>query len=123
MSTDGPQPTQGAPKKKEKKRRKVGRLFFGIVFLSLVFFFFFFGGPLLVTKRPKSALKKVDKELKLKQIGASNYFYFVFSAAANVRHFRHFCFHGSGPVITHYIAIVLAAAGSPCLLYQGPGAW
>jgi hypothetical protein len=44
MSTDGPQPTQGAPKK--KKRRKVGRLFFGIVFLSLVFIFFFFGGPL-----------------------------------------------------------------------------
>jgi hypothetical protein len=42
MSTDGPQPTQGAPKKK----KKVGRLFFGIVFLSLVFFLFFFGGPL-----------------------------------------------------------------------------
>jgi hypothetical protein len=47
VSTDGPQPTQGAPKKK-KKRRKAGRLFFGIVFLSLVFFFFFFGGPLMV---------------------------------------------------------------------------
>jgi hypothetical protein len=46
MSTDGPQPTQGAPKKKEKKRRKVGRLFFGIVFFSLVFFFFFWGRPL-----------------------------------------------------------------------------
>jgi hypothetical protein len=41
MSTDGPQPTQGAPKK--KRRRKVGRLFFGIVFLSLVFCF---GRPL-----------------------------------------------------------------------------
>jgi hypothetical protein len=40
MSTDGPQPTQGAPKK-TKTKRKVGRLVFGIVFLSLVFFVFF----------------------------------------------------------------------------------
>jgi hypothetical protein len=43
MSTDGPQPTQGAPK---KKKRQAGRLFFGVVFWSLVFFFFFFGGSL-----------------------------------------------------------------------------
>jgi hypothetical protein len=47
MSTDGPQPTQGAPKKKKKKkRREVGRLFFEIVFFSLVFFPLFFGAPL-----------------------------------------------------------------------------
>ena len=45
MSTNGPQPTQGAPKK--EKKREAGRLFFGVVFLSLVFFFFFFGPPLL----------------------------------------------------------------------------
>jgi hypothetical protein len=48
MSTDGPQPTQGAPKKK----RKAGRLFFGIgiAFLFLVFFFFFlfFWAPLVL---------------------------------------------------------------------------
>jgi hypothetical protein len=48
MSTDGPQPTQGAPKKK-KEGKSVGCFLpgFWIVFLFLVFFFFCFGGPLL----------------------------------------------------------------------------
>jgi hypothetical protein len=41
MSTDGPQPTQGAPKTKreKKKKRKAGRLFFGIVFFVPCVFF------------------------------------------------------------------------------------
>jgi hypothetical protein len=48
MSTDGPQPTQGAPKKK-KKKRKVGRLFFGFwdCFFVPCFLFLFFWRPLV----------------------------------------------------------------------------
>jgi len=66
MSTDGPQPTQGAPKKK-RKRRKVGRLFFAwIVFLFLVFFFFFSEAPWVfrVSQRSETAGVKKQKATK-----------------------------------------------------------
>jgi hypothetical protein len=46
LSTDGPQPTQGAPKKKRKKGKSVG-CFLGLFFLFLVFWGVFFGRPLL----------------------------------------------------------------------------
>jgi hypothetical protein len=44
MSTDSPQPTQGAPKK--KKGKSVGCFLGNLFFCSLFFFCFFFGGPL-----------------------------------------------------------------------------
>jgi hypothetical protein len=44
MSTDGPQPTQGTPKK--KKRGKSVGCFLGVLFFPC-FLFLFFGGPLL----------------------------------------------------------------------------
>jgi hypothetical protein len=44
MSTDGPQPTQGAPKKK-KEGKSVG-CFLGLFFLPCFFWVFFFWRPL-----------------------------------------------------------------------------
>jgi hypothetical protein len=41
MSTDDPQPTQGAPKKKKKKGKSVGRFLPGFFFSSLFSFSFF----------------------------------------------------------------------------------
>jgi hypothetical protein len=45
MSTDGPQPTQGAPKKKRKKKESRSVVFWDCFFVPC-FLFLFFGGPL-----------------------------------------------------------------------------
>jgi hypothetical protein len=55
MSTDGPQPTQGAPKKKKKKERKGKSVVFWDGFFVPCFFCFFFGGPLRFALCSKTA--------------------------------------------------------------------
>jgi hypothetical protein len=61
MSTDGPQPTQGAPKKKkEEESRSV--VFWGCFFVPC---FLFFGPPLLRSKQGTTSRKTSNSTEKL----------------------------------------------------------